>query len=835
MNRRISGALLSLAGTMVFAGGVAARESAPEDSPDTFLDSLIVEQPASGNPPKAAEAPESPAPASPGSAPAAEAATTQEPSDDLPIIPVAQKEEPLPPNAPRTPRARPQLEEIVVTATKREQSVREVPISINAIRGEDLEKQGARDVKDFLMQVPGVTLDESDKGEAGGRRFTIRGVGPLSTEGNQAVGQFIGDVPLTDPVGNRFTPDLDPFDLKTVEVLKGPQGTAFGGTALNGAIRYVPNTPELDSWSGRGFAEANSVTDGGKGSVYGLAGNIPIGEHIALRGSGVLQNAAGLYDNLQRNEEDADARRKWSVRGQALVQPLEGLSANLLYLQQETRADDLLFADNPDRFDNDGKPGPSSADTRFSLGLLDVRYVSDEWGTLVWQGARQTKDAVIDQDATLVYPVAQSGIETTRAYSNADIGGDTQELRWVSANDGDWNWIIGVFYMKYDSTSQDEITVKDPAGLGSLLDPLFDLLPYSNPHGLTLYGTDRSQVVKEKSVYGELARKLGQNWEVTLGLRRYDTRLNAIIRTSGLLGPIVGAINGGATQAAVIEQKDQGYNPRLSISWRPSDELMVYATLSRGFQFGGTNNAPLFPFENPIQGTWPLEYGSSKIWNREIGIRTDWRDGTLRLDTTLYDIDWTDAQVQQSTAEGHILGATFTQNVGKVRSQGVEASLTWLTPIDGLSSTLNAAYSRARTAEDLDANGEFYASGTWLPVSPHWQGSTAVNYGTSFGSWVSNAAMSYTYWSKAYSSLSHQFEIYDFGILGINLSTARPDWAMSPSLTLGVTNLLNERGVVGRFGGGTQGYAATLNEVLLGTGWTFMRPRTISLRFSAEF
>ena len=155
--------------------------------------------------------------------------------------------------------------------------------------------------------------------------------------GNQTVGQFIGDIPMTDPYSNYMTPDLDPFDLETVEVLKGPQGTYFGASALNGAIRYVPTRPQLGEWGFRGFAEGMQISEGGTGGTYAAAVTTPIGDTLALRATGVVQEAPGYIDNLQRDDRDADSRSKWSARGGLRWQPGERTDINLMFLQQESQ------------------------------------------------------------------------------------------------------------------------------------------------------------------------------------------------------------------------------------------------------------------------------------------------------------------------------------------------------------------------------------------------------------------------------------------------------------------------------------------------------------------
>ena len=739
-----------------------------------------------------------------------------------------------------------QLDDVMVTATKREKSARDIPVSISAIRGEDLEKIGARDMKDYMMQVPGLTMDEDNKGEAGGRRLTIRGVGPSGsegrlsgTDGNQTVGQFIGDISMTDPVGNRMTPDLDPFDLKTVEVLKGPQGTTFGATALNGAIRYVPNPAELGLWHARGFVDVSRANFASPSKVYGVAANIPLGDTLALRGVGVLQDAGGLYDNLRRKDIDADSRRKVSTRGQLHWAPWDPLTVDLTYLKQRSKSDDLLTADNADTFTNSFKPGPSSLAAEFSLASVDARYSLDDWGALVWQSSRQAKHTDLDADASL-RALGQYGIESIRGYTINDIDGRTHELRWVSTEGKRWSWIVGAFMQDYrlDNRNDTYVGPEEYTRLSALL-PILNapLTPeVITPRGILLFGgTIMPLIAKERSLYGELSLRVFDDWEITLGGRRYQTRIDARLEATGTAVATSLAQNGGEI-VSQRKQSEQGFSPKVSVAWKPSKSLMIYGLVAKGFQFGGVNSQPLFNFANPVTGTYPVEYTSSRLWNREIGVRTDWFDRTLRLDTTVYDIDWADAQIRQST-QNTVFTITYIDNIGRVRSQGVEGALTWLTPLDGLTLNATAAYNKARTAEDVVNNGETTPAGARLPASPPVQVSTTLSYATYFGPWVSNAGLSYAYWSKTHNNLQQTFEIYDFSMVSLSLSTARPDWTGAPTLSLGIQNLTDERGLIGRFGAASQGTVDTsaISNAGVGQGWTYIRPRTISLRLTAQF
>ncbi len=758
-------------------------------------------------------------PATPEPAPSA-----QERVELLPTIPVPQQETPLA----AEPRSNypTQLEEIVVTATKRAQSARDVPISINAMSGENLEKMGARDIQDFIGQVPGILLQEGQFGDAGSRKITIRGVGPSEIDtysGNQTVGQFIGDIPMTDPYSNYVTPDLDPFDLETVEILKGPQGTYFGASALNGAIRYVPNKPEMSLWSARGFAEHQSVRYGGADQTYAAAFNVPLGDTVAFRATGVLQNSPGLIDNLQRETEDADSRRKWSGRGALRWHPAESFDITAMFLKQEASKDDLLDIDNADeQFTNNSHPGPSEMTTGFQLASVDARYEFDDWGTLILQSSRQEKSVDGELDTALF--TGPQGIPNFRTYQRTRVTGDTHELRLVSPDDGDWSWIAGVFLLDYKADVTVDAYLPGTA-LPVVLPPLLGLDIFPGPRGLS-YGLIYTRPdAKETSFYGELARKFGEDWELTLGARVYRTEVGGTVDFSGPTSVLTNDVD--------INLRDKGVSPKVSLSWKPSNGFMMYATVSRGFQFGGINvGTSLLPFQNPLTGPpVPPSFDSSTLWSREVGVRTDWLDRTLRTDITLYDLDWQDAQFPERN-DNLVIDTVYISNVGQVRAQGVESSIVWLTPLEGLSIHLAGAYSRARTATDYEAaNGTVVPAGATVPNAPRWQAATTLAYNASFGAWLSSASLSHTYSSRAFTTVIHDNEIYGFGSLALNLNVSRPDWRFAPSLNLGVTNLTDVRGVVGRSSSlGTSGL--TGGET---ASYIYTRPIAFTLRVSAEF
>jgi outer membrane receptor protein involved in Fe transport len=260
---------------------------------------------------------------------------------------------------------------------------------------------------------------------------------------------------------------------------------------------------------------------------------------------------------------------------------------------------------------------------------------------------------------------------------------------------------------------------------------------------------------------------------------------------------------------------------------------MAYATVARGFQFGGINiGTSGLPFDNPLTGPpVPPSFDSSSLWSREIGVRADWLGGALRTDIAVYDLDWSDAQFVEVN-DNILIDTNYVSNVGKVRSQGIEASLTYLPPLDGLTLSISAGYSRSRTAVDYTAqNGTPVPSGTVMPNSPEWQTASTLSYSSLWGPWLAGGSVTHTWSSLAYDTITHNHEIFDYQAVSLALSAGRPDWSGAPSLSLGVTNIADERGVVGRTSSsGVSGVTGSETPSFI-----FIRPRTVTLRLSFDF
>lgn len=238
------------------------------------------------------------------------------------------------------------LGEIVVTATKREEALINVPIAIQVYGAETLEQLGIDDFEGYARYAPGVSFTKRGAGQT---HVVVRGLSTGNVANNQPqnralVGIYLDDVPIQ-LNGYNFDPDL--FDIERVEVLKGPQGTLFGDSAMAGAIRYVTVRPDLTEWSAR-IKLSTSTTEKG-GENYGVRGmvNLPLSEHLGLRASGYYRDESGWIDNVRLGEEDINSEEIYGGRLSALYEPSEILSIQATVGSQRSRLGGRAQADGP--------------------------------------------------------------------------------------------------------------------------------------------------------------------------------------------------------------------------------------------------------------------------------------------------------------------------------------------------------------------------------------------------------------------------------------------------------------------------------------------------------
>jgi iron complex outermembrane receptor protein len=715
------------------------------------------------------------------------------------------------------------IEEVIVTATKREESSREIAASVSAISGASLEDTGVQSSTQFLEMVPGVT--QVDDG-SNNRRITVRGVAaPLAV--NPTTGFFYGDTVFSDPFLPRVLADPNPFDMASIEVLKGPQGTLFGGSAFNGAIRYLPQKPLLDEWQVKYFAQHESVKYGETGLIYGAAINVPIGEDLAVRITAHDRDSAGWIDELNRGEQDVNGVEQDSVRAQLLWQATDRLGFLLSYVHQESLFKDLGFADaSPEkRLERDSTPIASPQEAEYTLTSLKIDYQFDAFDIALIAGRNEKSLDVPKSDLSRQYVGSDDTAPAVAAKIMNETIAKTMELRFTSNGESgsQWKWIGGAF--QYESDYDDSVDIVFAPDIVLPIDPSL-LAGVDGSEGFVTADGNINGVLyaptiflEEQAIYGELTRTFWNQLDVTLGLRVFQYETNGVIYMSGALAqPFVLRENDGDTVVRRYnELDDSGVSGKLSVFHTVSDNWSWFATYSQGFRYAGIQISPPSAIHDV-----PPTYKSDEIDSYEVGVRTSWFENSLILDLTAYYLDWIDPQVVQVDPQTKTF--SFVENLGGAENQGLELAFGWLPPIDGLSITASVATSDMKVTKPFTtaAGTEVQKGDDWF-LSPDMQSALSVSYRRNIGGLELGIALDHVYSSKAQMDFDTGTDVFDYETYGLRADVAWPTLSWLPKLSVSLDNLKDTRGLVGA------GPVQTIDDRI------YIRPRTLSVRLSGEF
>ncbi len=717
-----------------------------------------------------------------------------------------------------------QLTEIIVTATKRTEKVREIPGSVTALTGEELESRGAQSIEDIAKLTPGVNFTQPTDGAL---RITIRGIA-ADPNTNPTTGVLFGDVSFTDAYLPRVTLDPNPFDLQDVEVLKGPQGSLYGAGSLNGAIRYVPESPKFGAWEAKYFGQYVGMRGDATGQSAGGALNIPFGDVLALRIVGVERKDPGYVDNLITHRNNINGLDQDSARAILAYRPVQNFEATVTYAWQKTNLDDQPTTDNREGFlsaANRPRPGPS--EQTYSFGELKLQATL-EWATLVFESAYIAKNFTDYVDASSRAnnppPAPQPAVEAHPDSGHSRTA--SQELR-LTSNDapGDhWKWVTGLFA----SRETTEFNLRDiwgdpntsPLTTAIVQNPNYAPIPLGSIWLLEnqpdILDLNTNVIVKELAWFGDVTRRFGHDLDLSLGGRLYRTSSGGTSIKTGLLVGLLGFANGEQLINDTIVER--GFNPKASLTWHASDNIMTYAAIAKGFRAGGVQ-----PYFTSPGSTIPAPntFKSDTIWNYEIGTRTQWLENSLRLDFAAFLERWKDPQVFV-LPPGQLI--PYLDNVGGVKSNGAELVLQYLLPIPGLSLRASAAYTHATTTQALLlSNGSTAPSGSPWPAAPKWQTSTTLAYRRNWGQWNVGTFLTQSYISPSIYALSQPEAIYGYYTLDAQISLGNPSLKWFPDTTLTVNNASDQRGITNAFSG------THYNDV------TYIPPRSVVFRVSGHF
>jgi len=696
------------------------------------------------------------------------------------------------------------LATVVVTAEKRSEDVQEVPMTVGVLDATQLENLHATQLSDYAGYLPGFTV--VDGGSPGQATLGVRGITPLSA--GSTVATYIDETPLGTSSnyggGAASILDLLPYDLQSVELLHGPQGTLYGAVALGGVLRYVTKRPDLDQFSGRAGGDVLTI-DGADG--VGAAGRVRVNAPIvpgklAFAASYGRQNLPGYTDNVRTGDEDQDDRTQSAGHVQLYWKPNDAVSLRLQGIQSRNDSDSAAFtALDPatlepqfgDLENDNFVPEPFRKDVDYLNGTLEWDL---GWADFVSATSYSETEQHSVLDASLIYGVIFPLIGLPEAGISAvsydlKLYKTTQEFRLASKGEGAFDWRLGVFYT-------DENSKQDQAASAQFLDG--SSIPGLDPLALI----SLPSTYEERAVFGDATYRFNETFDLTGGLRYARNEQTFSQITSGAL---TGDTNvPGDSDESVTTWS---LSPRVHLA----EDQMLYLRVATGYQPGGPNLA--LP-------DVPPSVDSSTLTNYELGWKAMLDDNRWMLNLAAYNIQWKDIQISAATN-----GLSYLANGGTARSSGFEVSTAY-TPFAGLRLGFNGSYTNARLTEDIPSLGG--VDGDSLPEAPKWAWSATADYVFPVrNGWTGRVGGGVRYVGDRFSSIESSANAYDedsYAVLDLNADVSNERW----TVRLFIRNLTDQRtytGFTALPNAGT-GEVSRINAVPL-------QPRLIGIGFDVNF
>lgn len=777
------------------------------------------------------------------------------------------------------------LEEIIVTATRREMNASDIPFNISAITGEEIEAANIVDVQELMRAMPGISVAD------GGGRFaennnviTIRG---LNVDPSATDRRFLSDPTVSTYVGD--TPVFANFvlkDIKRVEAMRGPQGTLYGSGSLGGTVRFVMNEPSTQGFEAR-IDSAIGTTSSSPGQNFSadIMLNIPLSDELALRfSSGIIDNDgvidyANVYatdsngvplatdgdiaygkpiytNNKQADTVDVDYSRaaiKWS--------PNDNFEATITYMNQKGdyggRRQVTSGPDGWGEYYGDYEIGavinePSSNESEFTslemtydLGFATLSSSTSHYDRS-YEGVSDNTGFFAAKGWLYWYGYGYMPRPAMAAERQNSEEAFVQEFRLVSNGDRNVDWTVGAFYMNQEASAAQQTRARGfqewwaaasgPVPYqGYLADPPYSYIGlYYNPDSNVTFDWTHDRDFTDFALFGEVTWNLSENLAATIGARYFDNEDKVTSQTSF---PIWYVYN------PTIEdtQEDSDTLLKFNLAWDYNDSTMVYGTISEGYRRGGTNAAPVRPDESfPNDPEWS-SFGSDTVMNYEVGVKS--QQDSFNYTISAFYVDWSDPQVNVATPSGAYYAVA---NGNSASSKGIETEFNWavsdtITMFGGYTyvdaSLTNDLY--LHDASDLTSGkSELRATnGAQLPGTPK----NTINIGAKHERILESGLLLISRIDGYYQS-----EVEN-SILNID-----PDWAktldgfdlwfMSTTLvgehwtaSLVAKNLFNERGTVATYK--EEYMTSDITNGFYGTGQKdfITAPRTVTLKASYRF
>ena len=690
------------------------------------------------------------------------------------------------------------LEEVVVTAQKRSQSIQDTAMSITALSTDTIDRRNLVGMNDYLSSLPGVTaLDQGP----GFNSVVIRGlaVSPQYETGT-INGVYFGEIPISGLGFGGNSADIKLVDIERVEVLRGPQGTLYGAAAMCGVVRNIPVAPNLNQVEGLLSAGYSDTAEegGGNSTLKGVI-NIPLIEDtLAVRGvlfqienSGYYKNIAGsdpgtlaavtTYGAVAKNQNDVGNVEAVGGRVSVLWQPTEQLSITASYIAQDNESEGWAQEDvgaDGDYTQRRLSLHTSTAAPDYGVVDEDEGYVDDieitnvvvdydlGWGLLSSSSSWVDETVEVRRDlssffSTLsYYPFDQQSVTRNKLF--------VEELRFESRFDGGLQFLVGLYYSE-EERDADIVSLY----AGNDLDAQFGLFG-TDQGDIFLLGSRGGPEVDQEAIFGELFYDINEQIKLTIGARYFNYERTA------------------KRNNFITKPDESGSSLKVGVEYTPDDRSLLYATWSEGFRLGtligdNTVRAVSLGCDDNLDGIYDGSHVSTGerllesdfVESFEVGGKFSLLDNRLSLNTALFQIDWEGIPV--TVQSGSCL---FSINAGEAQSRGAEFDVSYAWTQNLLLNT-SASYVDAEITEDT----RNFSKGQRLPGSARFNFSLGIEYDFTLSGYNAYVRSDYSYLGGYYNNLDQDgTELGDYNKVNVKAGIAVGQF----DIDIYVDNLTNE-------------------------------------------
>ena len=650
------------------------------------------------------------------------------------------------------------IEEIVVTAQKRTENAKDVPVSISELSGDSINSRHITDFDDLTRAIPSVSF--ASGGTEGLSNIEMRGVS--SSVGSPTVGVYLDESSITVDAGGPFVGQAQPipFDLARVEVLRGPQGTLYGASSMGGAIRFITNQPKLDAETVDIVSDLSGTNYAGVNYNESIVVNAPLSSDIAVRAGVSYGQDAGWIDHYNyltgaKDQSGINRVERGVVKIAFLFKPNDDLTITpSFWAQQVLSKDSNVFYPDLGMYDTSKEVREPSKDRLFlpslkieeNLAAMDLTSITSYF----WRDNKRLLDGTFFNDAALAYyfldtnPVFASHqpqndsiiahIPSPSYVDNKNVQ-FTEEFRASSpkaaAGDLPLRWTAGLYYSTVNQESENN---EFSPGLNADFQSIYGY-PLSSPiaqaalgssantfAGDVIYIAPIQQKVDEYSVFGEIGYDVLHSLHVSAGLRYEYSTQKYVSDQSGFY-----ALSSPAAYSS--SSSGSSTTPRFSIVYDLTDTSTAYATVAKGYRLGGgTGPIPeslcASDLKNIGESSAPNSYQNDSLWSYELGTKLLVDDRRLSIDLSTYLIHWKNIQQQIALPD---CGFSFVDNFGDALDVGGEVQVAYKPSlIPNLTLGLNAGGGKSVITRSIDPSAA--AVGEHTLFAPEWTGTALADY-----------------------------------------------------------------------------------------------------------